>query len=82
MGATQNRYDNILMLFRFLVSFGIADFSADTNSKLTIGAFFFHFKFLKPIACSSFDEMTPHLLQYSIAVSSCSTALVPTHLIT
>src|SRR5262249_56525512 len=44
IGATQNRCDNILMLFRFFISSGVADFFADRSFKLTVEAFSFHFK--------------------------------------
>jgi hypothetical protein len=40
----ENRSANILILFRFIVTFGIADFRADRNFHLTVEAFSFHFK--------------------------------------
>jgi hypothetical protein len=65
MGAMQNRRDNMLMLFRFIISSGLADFWADRNSKLTIGAFSFHFKFLSrsPVL----PQRAPSFRRYSIA---------------
>jgi hypothetical protein len=62
----QNRYANILILFRFTVSSGGADFWADTKFKADYWGIFLSFQVLKPIAFSTF--MMPCLAWYSAAV--------------
>ena len=76
MGATQNRCDNILMLFRFIISSGIADFWTDRNSKLTIGAFSFRFKCLvdRSFILQRCRALSGTALLYRM--SSCSTAVL------
>jgi hypothetical protein len=45
----------MLALLRFIGRLGIADFSADTNSKLTIDIFSFYFKYLR---CNHLERRT------------------------
>jgi hypothetical protein len=66
MGAMQNRCANMLMLFRFTVSSGIADFLGRHKFKADYWGIFLSFQLLKPMACSF--SMMPGLVQYSIAV--------------
>jgi hypothetical protein len=66
MGAMQNRCDNILILFRFIVLFGIAGFWADGNSKLTVEAFSFRFKCL--IGSSARLSTMLRIVRYGVAV--------------
>src|SRR5438105_11478205 len=66
MGATQNRCDNILMLFRFIISSGIADFLGRQKFRADYWGVFLSFQGRKSITCGR--SMIPRLLQYSIAV--------------
>jgi hypothetical protein len=54
------------MLFRFIVSSGIADFWADTKFKADYCGIFLSFQVLESIACC--PSMMPRLARYSIAV--------------
>ena len=66
---------DVILLYRLIRN---SRFWADRNSKLTIGAFSFHFKFLR--RSSVRPSMMLRLLRYSVAVPNelASTALVPT----
>jgi hypothetical protein len=78
MGATQNRCVNMLMLFRFIISSGIAGFWADRNFKPTVESFSFHCKCLigSAICAAIMPALRGTALQYR--TRSCSTALVCT----
>jgi hypothetical protein len=54
------------MLFRFIISFGIADFRADRNFHLTVEAFSFHFKCLN--GSSDCLSTLPRHARYGVAV--------------
>ena len=70
MGAIENRCVNILMLFRFIVSSGMADFWADRNHMLTIEAFSYHFKCLFSLAAIAQEDLRAAVRRLAIALSA------------
>jgi hypothetical protein len=62
----EKRCANMLILFRFIVSSGLDDFWADTNSNLTIGASSSRFKCLSRLPIRPTN--IPQLVRYGVAV--------------
>ena len=82
IGATLNRHHNILILFHFIISSGIADFWANRNLKPTFQRFSFPFQATKQvISClSTSSRVAPYcaaVLEYLVqyCVRSCLPSL-------